>query len=45
MTLLGREKCQSMIDKLTDGAKQAALALPQGEELAKIADMLCKRSN
>ena len=45
MTLLGREKCQSMIDKLTAAARQAALSLPRGEELAGIADMLCKRSN
>lgn len=45
MSLFGREKCEEMIERLTEHARKAAQSLPQGERLAEIADMLCRRSS
>ena len=45
MTLYGAEKCAIIVERLTAGAKAAALELPDGAFLAELADRLAKRNH
>lgn len=45
MTLYGAEKCASMVERLTEGAKAAAQNLPEPEFLCALADTLAMRKN
>ena len=45
MTLLGAERCEELVQKLTDEAKLSIAAFPRHELLTALADKLCERKN
>ena len=45
MTLLGVERCEELVQKLTDEAKLSIAAFPRHELLTALADKLCERKN